>query len=197
MVAIVCSDEEKVETDLKAGLIACPDCRGELGPWGRAVRRELRRLLGSEWVSPRRSRCRSCKKSHVLLPESALLRRRDGVEVIGTALLMRAEGASASRIAAALGRTVEIVRGWLACFKGNVEEIRAHFTRWARFLDPLGEPIEPAGSAFKDAVSAIGVASRAAVLRFGPRPQWSFLSILSGGGLLSNTKLLYRAAPIA
>ncbi len=197
MVAIVDSDEDKVETDLVAGLIACPDCRGELGPWGRSVRRELRRLLGSEWIRPRRSRCRSCKKSHVLLPDSTLLRRRDGVEVIGTALLMRAEGASAARIASALVRSVEIVRGWLACFRDNVEAIRAHFTRWARVLDPLGEPIEPAGSAFKDAVSAIGVASRAAVLRFGPRPQWSFASVLSGGGLLSNTRLLYRAALVA
>lgn len=136
------------------------------------------------------------KKSHVLLPDSTLLRRRDAVEVIGKALLMRAEGTSIARIAAELGRLVETVRGWLAAFSAKVEAIRAHFTRWARVLDPLGEPIEPAGSAFSDAVSAIGVASRAAVLRFGPRPQWSFLSLLSGGGLLSNTSFLYRSVPI-
>jgi len=196
VVVIVDADEDKVEADLLAGMLACPDCRGELGPWGRAVRRELRRLLGSEWVSPRRSRCRSCKKSHVLLPDSTLLRRRDAVEVIGRALLMRAEGTSIARIAAELGRLVETVRGWLAAFSAKVEAIRAHFTRWARVLDPLGEPIESAGSAFPDAVSAIGVASRAAVLRFGPRPQWSFLSLLSGGGLLSNTSFLYRTVPI-
>jgi transposase-like protein len=197
VVAIVDSDEEKVEADLVAGLLTCPDCKGELGPWGHSVRRELRRLVGEESLRPRRSMCRTCRKSHVLLPDSALVRRRDAVEVIGTALLMRAEGVSIARIAAQLGRLVETVRGWLRAFTGKAEAVRSHFTRWARVLDPLGEPIEPAGNAFSDAVSAIGAASRAAVLRFGPRPQWSFLSFLSGGGLLSNTSLLYRAAPIA
>ncbi|MHB8440274.1 MAG: hypothetical protein ACYDD4_14110 [Acidimicrobiales bacterium] len=196
MVVIVDADEDKVEADLLAGLLTCPDCVGELAPWGRSVLRELRRLVGEVWIRPRRSMCRSCKKSHVLLPDSTLLRRRDGVEVIGKALLMRAEGTSIAHIAAELGRLVETVRGWLAAFSAKVEAIRAHFTRWARVLDPLGEPIEPAGSAFSDAVSAIGVASRAAVLRFGPRPQWSFLSLLSGGGLLSNTSFLYRTVPI-
>lgn len=197
MVAIVDSDEDKVEAALIAGQLACPDCKGELGPWGHSVLRELCRLTGSEWIRPRRSMCRACKKSHVLLPDSALLRRRDAVEVIGTALLMRSEGTSIVRIATELNRLVETVRGWLRAFVTKAEAIRAHFTRWARVLDPLGEPIEPAGSAFSDAVSAIGAALRAAVLRFGPRPQWSFLSRLSGGKLLFNTSFLYRGVPIA
>ncbi|EQD33172.1 hypothetical protein B1B_17580, partial [mine drainage metagenome] len=112
---------------------------------------------------------RSCKKSHVLLPDSTLLRRRDSVEVIGKALLMRAEGTSIAHIAAELGRLAETVRSWLRAFSAKLEAIREHFTRWACALEPLGEPIEPTGSAFSDALSAIGVASRAAVLRFGPR----------------------------
>ncbi len=197
MVAIVDSDSDKVETALLAGLLACPDCTGELGPWGRGVLRELYRLTGTEWIRPRRSMCRSCKKSHVLLPDSTLLRRRDAVEVIGTALVKRAAGMSIAHIAAELGRLVETVRGWLRAFSANAEAIRAHFTRWARVLDPLGEPIEPAGSAFSDAVEALGAGLRAAVLRFGPRPHFSSLSVLSGGRLLSNTSLLYPTVPIA
>jgi len=196
VVVIVDADGDKVEADLVAGLLTCPDCLGGLGPWGHSVQRELRQLVGEVWIRPRRSMCRSCKKSHVLLPDSTLLRRRDAVEVIGKALLMRAEGTSIAHIAAELGRLAETVRSWLRAFSAKLEAIREHFTRWACALEPLGEPIEPTGSPFSDALSAIGVASRAAVLRFGPRPQWSFLSLLSGGGLLSNTIFLYRTVPI-
>ncbi|MDQ6798079.1 MAG: hypothetical protein M3011_08705 [Actinomycetota bacterium] len=46
-------------------------------------------------------------------------------------------------------------------------------------------PIVPTGSAFADAVAAIGVAARAAVHRLGPRPPWSVASVLTGGGLLA------------
>jgi hypothetical protein len=195
--SIVDADEDKVEADLLAGLLACPGCNGELGPWGHSVSREVWRLTGSIWLRPRRSMCRVCKKSHVLLPESTLIRRRDHVEVIGTALVMRAWGASIARIAAELARLIGTVRGWLRAFAVQAEAIRALFTRWARVLDPGGEPIPPAGSAFCDALAAIGVASRAAVLRFGARPAWSNLSRLSGGALLCNTRLLYRSMPIA
>src|ERR1700733_14757277 len=99
MAAIVDADEDKVEADLLAGLIACPGCKGELGPWGHSVSREVRRLTESVWLRPRRSMCRACKKSHVLLPDSTLIRRRDDVEVIGIALVMRAWGASIDGIA--------------------------------------------------------------------------------------------------
>ncbi|MGH8299384.1 MAG: DUF6431 domain-containing protein [Steroidobacteraceae bacterium] len=197
MVAIVDADEDKVEADISAGLLACPDCKGELGPWGHGVRREVRQLVGSTWLRPRRSICRQCRRSHVLLPDSTLIRRRDAAEVIGTALVMRAQGVSIARIAAELDRLVETVRGWLRAFGRNAEAIRRLFTRWARVLDPLGEPIEPAGNPFSDALAAVGVACRAAVLRLGPNPYWSFVSKLSGGALFCNTSLLYRAMPIA
>jgi hypothetical protein len=196
VVAIVDADDEKVEADLAAGMLACPDCNGPLGRWGHGVERELRHLEAESRLRPRRSMCRSCRHTHVLLCDSSLLRRRDDVEVIGTALLRRAGGASITKIAAELGRLRETVRGWLRAFAGNAEAIRAHFTRWAGVLD-LGEPIEPAGGSFEDAVAAVGVACRAAVLSLGPRPHWSFLSVLSGGKLLCNTRFTYRAVPIA
>ena len=197
MVVIVGAEEDIVEADLLAGSLACPDCGGVLGPWGYSVSRELRRLIGEVWVRPRRSRCRLCRCSHVLLPDSMLIRRRDDVEVIGTALVKRAQGASIANIATGLGRLVETVRVWLRAFSDNAEAIRARFTRWAGVLDPLGEPIGPTGSAVGDALAAIGVASRAAVLRFGPRPAWSFCSLGSSGALLCNTSLLYRSPPVS
>ena len=99
-----------------------------------------------------------------------LVRRRDHVEVIVSAIEAKAGGESRARIASRLGRHVDTVRGWLRAFARNAEAIRSLFTRWALALDPLGAPIEPEQSAFGDALSAIGVAVRASVLRFGQRP---------------------------
>src|ERR1700723_542116 len=107
VVAIVDADDDKVEADLAAGLLACPDCKSSLRRWGHSVERELRHLEGESRLRPRRSICRSCGHTHVLLCEKSLLRRRDDVEVIGTALLRRAEGASITKIAAELGRLRE------------------------------------------------------------------------------------------
>ena len=63
----------------------------------------------------------------------------------------------------------------------------AHFTLWAHRLDPNLGPIAPAPSVLAGAVEAVGVAARAASLRLGPRPAWSWASVLSGGMLLYNT----------
>jgi hypothetical protein len=82
---VVEADVESVEARLRAGEIACVDCGGELRPWGYARRRTLRdhgRLVG---LRPRRSRCRSCRVSHVLPPTLVLLLRVDLVAVIGAA----------------------------------------------------------------------------------------------------------------
>jgi uncharacterized protein YbaR (Trm112 family) len=200
VVAIVDADEDKVEADLLAGLLACPDCKGPLSPWGHARRRPVRRGAEEERIRPRRSICPQCGgsrgKTHVLLPDSTLIRRRDHVEVIVSAIGAKAAGESRASIASRLGRHESTVRGWLRAFARNAEAIRSLFTRWARALDPLCGPIEPEATALTDALSAIGVAVRAAVLRFGPRPPSSLVSALSLGALLCNTNLLYRAPVI-
>jgi hypothetical protein len=54
-----------------------------------------------------------------------LARRADVAAVIGSALAAKATGAGHRRIAAALGRPAETVRGWLRRFAGRVEAIRA------------------------------------------------------------------------
>ena len=116
-----------------------------------------------------------------------MLRRRDGVEVIGAALTAKANGEGHRRIAADLGRPHSTVRGWLRRFASMAVELREHFTRWAHALDPGHDRLSPGGSAFFDAVEAVGVLGIVAVRRFGPRPPWSLASVVTGGGLLCNT----------
>src|SRR2546430_1044722 len=83
------ADAESVESRLVAGQIACPGCGGELRPWGHARWRTLRDHGRPVRLRPRRSRCRSCLVTHVLLPVLALLRRLDLAAVIVEALVAR------------------------------------------------------------------------------------------------------------
>jgi len=130
-----------------------------------------------------------------LLPELCLLRRRDGVAVIGAALAVRAAGGGHRPIAGWLGVPKDTVRGWLRRFARDAEAIRAHFSRWAFALDPELGAVSPAGGAFADAVAVIGVAARAFVLRFGPREAWPVVAVLSGGGLLCHTSCPFPGVP--
>lgn len=192
---MVGTDGDEVERDLLGGCLRCPRCGGVLGPWGHARRRVLRCRGGTELIRPRRAKCRWCGTTHVLLPDSSFIRRRDHVETIGEAIVAKAAGSGHRRIAEALGLLPDIVRGWLRAFARAAEVIRAHFTRWAQALDPLLGPIEGAGDAVGDAVAAIGVATRAAVLAFGPRLAWSAVSWMTGGALLCHTSCPFPPVP--
>ena len=184
---IVENDPARVEAELRSGAVACPACHGHLRPWAFARRRVLRGEAGPVVLRPRRGRCPACATTHVLLPDVALARRVDAVAVIGRSLAQAAAGAGQRAAAISVGRPVTTVRGWLRRFAAVMERVRRHFTAWAHALDPNLGAVVPAGSAVADAVGAIGVAARAASLRFGPRPPWSWASALSGGRLLSNT----------
>ena len=190
---IVGNDPAAVETDLLAGRLECPLCGIVLHPWGHARKRILHRLETKEWLRPRRGICAGCGATHVLLPEDTLARRRDAVEVIGAALTAKAAGSGHRSVAAEIGREPSKVRRWFRRFASMAEEIRAHFTRWAHALDPVLGPVVPTGSAFADAVEAIGRAAMAAVRRLGPRPPWPLASVLSGGGLLATRSDLWAA----
>lgn len=186
-VLIVCAEEARVEAELMGGSLACPSCRGLLGPWGHAQERVLRCSAGYRLLRPRRARCRSCAGTHVLLPDLALLRRRDEVAVVGAAIEAKAAGVGHRGIAERLGVPKDTVRGWLRRFVARAPQARAHFTRWAFALDPDLGPVMPAGGVLADALEAIAVAVRAWVLRFGPVVGWQLISALSGGVLLCNT----------
>lgn len=180
-------DPEAVEADLVAGRLACPGCGATLARWGSGRERELRGRAGSRRFRPRRSICAGCATTHMLLPDDSLCRRRDGVADIGFALLAKGAGSGHRKIAKRLGRERGTVRGWLRRFEALAERIRAHFTRWAVALDPMLGPVVPAGSAFTNALEAIGVAGAAAVRMLGPLDPWRFASATTGGWLLSNT----------
>jgi uncharacterized protein DUF6431/Homeodomain-like domain-containing protein len=194
-VLMVFGGEALVEAELVGGGLVCPSCSGVLAPWGFARRRSIR-LCGDATMSlrPRRSKCRACTRTHVLLPDLCLVRRQYEVAVIGAVLEARARGCGYRRIAAELGVPVRTVRRWLGRFAGNAEAIRSLFTRWAFALDPELGPITPAGGLFDDALEAIGVAVRAWVLRLGrDRAVWPLVAFLSGGLLLATRGDLFPA----
>ena len=179
-------DAAAVEERLRSGRLACPGCAGVLAGWGRARPRSVRGPDGSVWLSPRRSRCTGCRATHVLLPVLLLVRRADTAAVIGAALAARAAGAGHRRIAVLLRRPPATVRGWLRRFAVRVEAVRVVFTRWCRALAPDPVLPGPAGSAWADAVAAVGAAAAAFTARFSVEvPVWQVAVTVSAGQLLS------------
>ena len=104
-------DAGSVETRLVGGEIACADCGGELRPWDYARRRTLCDHGKPVSVRPRRSRCRSCMVTHVLLPAPAASLRVSGPE--------RASGRFAASGAGAL-RDFPVRRGSVWSSRGRV-----------------------------------------------------------------------------
>ena len=119
-------DPVRVESRLAAGELSCPSCPdGVLARWGFG---RSRRVVGlADPVRPRRSRCRGCAVTHVLLPVSLLLRRAYAAEVIWAVLEARAAGVGHRRIAAAAGIPACTVRRWLRVLGRRVEVVRQWF----------------------------------------------------------------------
>lgn len=188
---MVNGDPSVVEAALLGGGLTGGCCGGVLAPWAYARERTLRGFDGESLLRPRRARCRSCGVTHVLLPDQCLLRRRDGVEVIGSALVQHAAGSGHRPIAARLGVPASTVRGWLRRFGVSATETARFFVRWFLVLAPASDPPNPSGTAVADAVEAIGLAARAAIRRFGLAEPWAVAARLTGGGLLANTSSLW------
>jgi hypothetical protein len=129
----------------------------------------------------------------VLLPDSCLLRRRDSVEVIGSALVKHASGIGHRQIADRLGRPPSTVRGWLRRFRRRANELAGFLVQWFLSLATAADPPTPSGSPVGDVIEAVGLATKAGRARFGERAPWRMAARLSGGGLLSNTNCLWSA----
>lgn len=154
----------EVEWGLGAGMLRCPSCTdGVLGPWGYARMRQLRDARGAlRRVRPRRTRCRACRSTHVLVATSWLVRRCDSVGVVGEALLAKATGQTDRQIAASLCRARSTVRGWLQRFSARAEDLRQLGTTLAHELDAELPAVAARGSPFADALEALGLAAAAA-----------------------------------
>jgi AcrR family transcriptional regulator len=167
-----------VERQLGNGELACPSCGGMLGGWGNGVTRRVRQLSGDdEVVTPRRSRCRGCRATHVLLP----------AQLIGRALEAKAAGSGHRAIAGLLGRPESTVRGWLRALARNAGRVRERFTSLAASLVTDPPLPAPAGSPAADAVAAVAAAAAAAVMLPGVSgvARWELASAVTCGLLLA------------
>lgn len=187
----VCPDPVVVESQLTSGVLSCP-CGGRLAPWAWARPRVIGRCDRRVRVVPRRSRCRSCGVTHVLLPTIGLVRRCDLAEVIGRALALRAAGWGQRPIAGLLGVPRSTVRGWLARFAARAEMIRAQFVAWVVWLGGDVRRGASSGSLVADAVDAIVAAAQAATGVVG-LDRWQFAAAATGGRLVGNTTAPFPA----
>jgi hypothetical protein len=164
-------DPDAARAALAAGELVCPQpgCGERLCPWSKARERQVRRRDGTSvrW-RPDRARCRSCRRSHVLLSADFLPRRGYDVHVVGAALLEAAEGAGYRRAAAAVGVPASTVRGWLTGVRDRspalVAEAIPLIQAAGQDVSPQGRPPAWAGRALPEAVAALGGAARAFVL---------------------------------
>lgn len=193
-------DRAAVETVLLGGELRCSmlGCAGWLAPWGWARGRVVRGEAGDARLRPRRARCGECRRTHVLLPASVLLRRADEVTVIGAALLAKAGGCGHRRIATRLGRPASTVRGWLRRIGAVADPVLAALGVLAA---QLGEEfVAPAatGGPVAAVVELVGALAGAVVRRLGGScAPWRLAVVLCGGQLLSpHGPDLLRAPPV-
>jgi transposase-like protein len=189
-VIVVVAEPGQVETDLAAGVLACPRCGGVLRPWAHAASRPVRQLDGStQAVRPHRARCAACRTTQVLLPGSLLPRRADTTEVIGAALLAKAAGRGWRRIAVELGRPPSTVRRWLRAARGpHLGWLYRQGTEHAVRLDPevLAAGLDPQPTALGDALVALAAAVAAWRRRFTRHARaWTLIGVFTRGRLLT------------
>lgn len=159
-------DSERVESRLAGGEVSCPSCPdGVLVRWGFA---RARRVVGVvELVRPRRSRCRGCAVTHVLLPVTLLLRRGYAAELIWAAVVAKAVGVGHRVIAARLRIPASTVRGWLRVITGRAQVVRHWFISVAVAAGVDVSIPKATGSGCGDVLAAVGVAREAIATRFG------------------------------
>jgi hypothetical protein len=144
-------------------------------------------LFAMRRVQPRRARCSPCARTHVLLPAWSVPRRRDGAEVIGRALLLKADGAGHRAIAVRLHRPPGTVRGVLRRGSNRADALADCGTLWTIALGE--QTIRPSTrrSPLQQALEGVCSAALAWRLRFyepGVYCPWQVIEGLTVGGLL-------------
>lgn len=182
-------DPSTVEADLDSGAVSCPHrgCDGQLGPWGHARTRRLRLRRGQTQAhTPRRARCRTCRRTQVLHSPRSYPRRPDTAETVATALLAAAEGLSHRRVAEQVDLPATTVRGWIRRAKTNSETVRVDATIATYTLDPGAGPFGPTRSPLGDMLDAVGRSVAAYISRVGTvADPWHLTVALTGGGILA------------
>jgi len=164
-VVTVRGSADSVESRLLAGALRCP-CGGVLGPWGHACRRMIAMAGGWEEFWPRRSRCRWCGRTHVLLPADLWSRRRYGAAVIMAVLVLAAQAAAAGRAAARPwlrvpgGRRLvpaSTARSWRSRFASHAAGLREQVMRLLPLAsrEEAARPLAPSGSPAGDCLAAL------------------------------------------
>ena len=179
-------DRSAVERSLRGGVLGCPvpGCGGRLAPWGWARSRSVRGEAGR--VRPRRSVCVECRRTHVLLPASVLLRRADAVRVIGAALLAKAGGWGHRRVAARVDRPASTVRGWLRRIGQVAGRVLGALAVVAAELGTEFVPPAPTSGAVAAVVEMVGALARAAARWLvGSCSPWRLAAVVTGGRLLA------------
>lgn len=183
-------DPARVESRLLSGEIDCPSCpSGVLGGWGHA---RVRRVVGApDPIRPRRSRCRGCSATHVLLPVVLLLRRAYLAELIVAALQSAAAGSGHRSIGAAVGVPATTVRGWIRVLSARADAVRNHFLAVAVAAGVQVSIPKATSSRCGDALAAIDAARSAVGSRFGADSVGAVTTAsvsvaLSGGRLLAS-----------
>ena len=160
---LLCADADAACADLAGGLLACPSCgTGRLARWGHGRERVIRLLGGATArLRPDRARCRSCGRTHILLPSWCAPRRADAIEVIGTGLAAALDGAGCARIGADLDVPPATVRGWLRRLRSRAEEMRCFAMFQLGRICGTGPALPgPAASPLHDALNAVAAAGR-------------------------------------
>lgn len=187
---------EHGEQLLSAGRLSCPaGCGAALRPHGHGRARTLRgpgsvRIT----VTPRRARCRGCRQTHVLVPAGFVARRADTIEVIGVALVAKARGAGARRIAAQPGRPVTTVRRWLRGTEdSHADWLYRRGLETAMRIEPdllsgtrAAQPCRLATALNLLAGAALAYRTRLSLTE----PPWTLIGFLTGGRLLAGTAYL-------
>jgi hypothetical protein len=129
--------------------------------------------------------------THVLLPVTVLLRRAYAADVIGAALLGRAEGSGHRRIAGRLRVPAATVRGWLRVMAARLGQTRLFLLQVAHRAGVDRPPPTALGCRWRDLLAALGAATAAVTGRFGPVgvlgpvTAWQVAVACSGGRLLA------------
>lgn len=167
---LLCADAAAACADLAGGLLACPSCgTGRLAPWGHGRERVIRLLGGAATrLRPDRARCRSCRRTHIVLPSWSPPRRADAIEVIGTGLAAALSGAGSARIGADLGVPPATVRGWLRRLRGRAEEMRCFAMGQLGAIGGTDPALPgPDASPLHDALNAVAAAVHAVITGYG------------------------------